>query len=390
MASEPTLIAGGGIGGLALALALAKDARPSIVLERQAKFAAAGAGIQIGPNGVRALRRLGVADALEQFAGVPDAIVVHDGASARQMARLPLGDWIAARHGSPYWVAHRADLHGVLLDAAKASPHVTIRTGFEVGRVSETNGGVSAHATGGSTATGSALIGADGLWSTVRRSLSPHVAPEFAGATATRAVIPARLAERLAGAFVGLWLGPGAHVVHYPVRGGSETAVVVIAREPWQGREWDVAADAADVLKRLAGFHSSLITVLGTVASWRKWALYTLPELPAWTQGRIALLGDAAHPMLPFLAQGGAFAIEDAIVLADCLRADGSVPDALNRYASLRRKRARRAQIASIRQGSLYRLSPPLSYARDAVLRLVPGGRLMARLDWLYGWQPDA
>jgi salicylate hydroxylase len=165
---------------------------------------------------------------------------------------------------------------------------------------------------------------------------------------------------------------------------------VVIAREPWQGREWDAEADAAALLGKLAHFHPSLTDVLGGVASWRKWALCTLPELTAWQHGRIALLGDAVHPMLPYLAQGGSFAMEDATVLAGCLHTSQTVPDATSRYEFLRNARARRAQLASVRQGAIYRLSRPLSYARDAALRLVPGNLLMARLDWLYGWQPDA
>ena len=387
---KPILIAGGGIGGLALALALAKRGRGSIVLERQEEFAAAGAGIQIGPNGVRALQRLGVAQALQAYAGEPEAIVVHDGTSGRALARLPLGIWISNRQGAPYWVAHRGDLHRVLLDAAISDPHIAIRTGFDVIEPSQTETEATAGDRSGMCFTGPALIGADGLWSAVRQSFAPTPAPEFAGATATRAVIPAAQAGRLALPAVGLWLSPQAHVVHYPVRGGSDIAVVVIARESWQGREWDSAADATTLLAQVASFHPSLTDVLGRVASWRKWALYTLPPLQVWARGRVALLGDAVHPMLPYLAQGGAFAMEDALVLAHCLCTSEDVPGALLGYQSLRRERARRVQAASVRQGNIYRLSPPLSYARNAVLQLTPGALLMGRLDWLYGWQPPA
>ncbi len=389
-AGAPILIAGGGIGGLASAIALARGGQASIVLERQAEFNAAGAGIQIGPNGVRALQRLGLADALQPLVGVPEAIVVHDGASGQVLARLPLGNWIRQRYGAPYWVAHRGDLHRVLVDVATADPRITLRTGFDVTSVAATDADVTASSAGSEAATGPALIGADGLWSAVRRSMPARPAPAFAGATATRTVVPAADAGRLAIPAVGLWLSPSAHVVHYPVRGGSEIAIVVIAREDWQGREWDAEADAAALLARLSGFHPSLTAVLAGVPFWRRWALYTLADLPRWTQGRIALIGDAAHPMLPYLAQGGAFALEDALVLAGCLRESASVPDALGAYAALRQARARRAQAASERQGSIYRLAPPLSYARDAVLRLVPGTLLMTRLRWLHGWQPDA
>ena len=390
VSNAPILIAGGGIGGLASAIALAQSGQASIVLERQAEFSPAGAGIQIGPNGVRALQRLGLADALQPLVGVPEAIVVHDGAGGQVLARLPLGAWIAERYGAPYWVAHRGDLHRVLIEAATADPRIMLRTGFEVTTVAATDADVTARGAGAETVTGSALIGADGLWSAVRRSMPAMPAPQFAGATATRTVVPAAEAGRLAIAAVGLWLGPTAHVVHYPVREGSEIAIVVIAREPWQASDWDAEADAAALLARLARFHPSLTDVLGRVAFWRRWALHTLPELPQWTQGRVALLGDAAHPMLPYLAQGGAFALEDALVLDGCLRNAENIPGALGKYASLRRPRAQRAQAASSRQGSLYRLAPPLSLARDAVLRLVPGHLLMARLSWLHSWRPDA
>lgn len=390
VSSRPILIAGGGIGGLALALALARSGRNSTVLERQTEFAAVGAGIQIGPNGVRALQHLGLADALKPLVGAPEAIVVHDGTSGRVLAHLPLGSWIAGRHGAPYWVAHRGDLHRVLLDAATSDPRITIRTGFEVSSLAQTATDVTATDRAGDSIAGSAMIGADGLWSVVRQSFSPQPAPEFAGATATRAVIPSARAGRLAIPAVGLWLSPRAHVVHYPVRGGSDIAVVVIASETWQGREWDAEADAATLLAQLASFHPSLTAVLHRVTSWRKWALYTLPQLPAWTDGRVALLGDAAHPMLPYLAQGGAFAMEDALVLAGCLCGSENVSGAISTYASLRRDRACRVQAASVRQGGIYRLSPPLSHARNAVLRFAPGAMLMARLDWLYGWQPPS
>jgi salicylate hydroxylase len=303
-----------------------------------------------------------------------------------------LGAWIEQRYAAPYWVAHRGDLHAVLARRAVAESPVALRTGFEVTGFCATDAAVTALGANGDCPAGAALIGADGLWSAVRGAMKASHGmplPEFAGASATRTVIPAEDAARLAIPAVGLWLGSAAHVVHYPVRAGRDIAIVIIAREAWQGRDWDAQADASALLARLAGFHASLTDVLARVPAWRRWALHTLPDLPHWTEPRVALMGDAAHPMLPYLAQGGAFAIEDAFVLAHCIRAHHSIPHALAAYAALRRPRARRAQIASVRQGRLYRLSPPLSYARDAVFRLAPGSLLMGRLAWLHGWQPD-
>jgi salicylate hydroxylase len=382
----PILIAGGGVGGLALALALARQQRRTQVLEQQGSIQAAGAGIQLGPNGVRILQRLGLAEALKGLAGVPEGIVVHDGCSGRVLAQLPLGEWIAHRHGAPYWVAHRADLHAVLLAAAAAEPRIHLRTGFALTDMVERSGGIEARSASGDTAKGAALVGADGLWSRVRQAVSPASQPIFAGATATRAVIPAAATGGLPASMVGLWLTPGVHVVHYPVRAGAEMALVVIMAEDWQSREWDAVADAALLLARLQAFHWRLASVLAQVRHWRRWALYRLPQLPTWSRGRLTLIGDAAHPMLPYLAQGGALALEDALVLADSLAA-GEEEASFRKFEALRRPRAQRVQRASWRQGRLYHLPPPLCWARDVLLRSLSPARLMARFDWLYGWR---
>jgi salicylate hydroxylase len=386
----PILIAGGGIGGLALALTLARAGRSSTVLEQRDAFATAGAGIQLGPNGVRVLQRLGVAEALRPLVGEPEAIRVHDGRTARTLATLPLGAWIAARHGAPYWVAHRGDLHGALLIAAAAEPRITLRPGFPLVSLTQTGEGVQAASAGGETVAGGALVGADGLWSSVRQAECPSLLPQFVGATATRAFIPAAEAGRLAAPVVGLWLTPGVHVVHYPVRAGTEIAVVVIATEDWQGRDWEAEADRTHLLARVGGFHAGLTEVLARVPQWRKWALYRLPPLPRWSAGRVTLMGDAAHPMLPYLAQGGVLALEDALVLGECLDTHArDEASAFRDFEMRRHRRAQRVQATSLRQGRIYHLAPPLSWARDAVLRVAPGAWLMAGYDWLYGWQVD-
>jgi salicylate hydroxylase len=389
---RPTLIAGGGIGGLALALALAQRGRASIVLERQQALSAAGAGIQLGPNAVRALRSLGLTEALRPWAGEPEAIEVC-AAAGRPLARLPLGQWIAERHGAPYWAVHRGDLHRVLAEAAAAERLIDVRSGFEVAAVAQSSAEVTVADGAGRAVSGPLLVGADGLWSAVRGAVAGQGAPRPVGTTATRTVIPAGRAGALPTGAVGLWLDRQAHVVHYPVRAGAEIAVTVIAREDWRGRTWDAEADPAALRARLAPFHASLGALVpgdGARHVWRKWALHVLPALPGWARGRVVLIGDAAHPVLPFLAQGGALAIEDAVTLADCLDAAADLGSALVQFQAARAARARRIQAASRRQGGIYRLPPPFSWARDAVLALTPGHRLMARLDWLYGWRPPA
>jgi salicylate hydroxylase len=386
----PILIAGGGIGGLALGLALARTGRATIILEQSPVFAATGAGIQLGPNGVRVLEDLGMAAALRPLVGEPLCVDVRDGATGRTLARLPLGQWIAARHGAPYWVAHRGDLAAILHAAAAAETRITLRPGFALDALGEAGGRVLATSIQGETVSGSALVGADGLWSRVREAISPTTVPQFVGATATRAVIPAAEGGTLAASAVGLWLTPGVHVVHYPVRAGAEIAVVVIAAEDWRRRDWDADADRSHLLSRIDAFHASLREVLSRVPQWRKWALHTLPPLERWAAGRVGLMGDAAHPMLPYLAQGGALALEDAIVLARCLARDAeNETRALRAFEASRLPRASRVQAASRRQGGLYHMSSPLSWVRDAALRFVPGAALMARYDWLYGWRQD-
>jgi salicylate hydroxylase len=178
--------------------------------------------------------------------------------------------------------------------------------------------------------------------------------------------------------------------VHYPVRAGAEIAVVVIAAEDWRERDWDAEADRALLSPQLAGFHARLASVLARVPAWRKWALHGLPVLPSWSKGRVTLVGDAAHPMLPYLAQGGALALEDAATLAGCLAArPGEEAAAFRDFEALRRARAGQVQAMSRRQGRIYHLAPPLSWARDAVLRMAPGSWLMSGYDWLYGWRAD-
>lgn len=386
----PILIAGGGIGGLALALGLARAGRESVVLEARPQFGTAGAGIQLGPNGVRVLSALGVSRALQPLAGQPEAIAVFRGDTGRRITDLPLGGWIAHRHGAPYWVVHRADLHDALRAAAERNPLITLRTGFTVRLARRDVEGLRVQSDAETSVTGAALVGADGLWSAVRRMVAPEGTPVFAGASASRCVLPAEAAGALPMNAVGIWLSPSAHVVHYPVRGGRELAVVVIAKEAWESRAWDVEADRAHVLGKVVGFHSSLRAVLERAAQWRRWSLHKLPQLSAWSRDRVVLMGDAAHPMFPYLAQGGVMALEDAWCLARAIGASRGVEErAIEEFVSERKARAAKVQAASARNGRIYHMAPPLSLARDAVLGAVPGHVLMSRLDWLYGWGQD-
>jgi salicylate hydroxylase len=387
--AQPILIAGGGIGGLTLALALARRGFESRILERRVEFSEAGAGIQLSPNAVRVLQRLGVAGTLKQDVGVPQSLRVHQGASGRLLQELPLGSWIAERHGAPYWLAHRRDLQAALLDHVQSEPRIAISLGFEVAVFEDSSQGVLVRSAGGETASGSALIGADGVFSRVRRQLFASMEPRYSGWNAARTVLPA---DAIGGALpadsVGVWLAPDHHVVHYPVRGGQEIAVVVVSPGDAGETGWAIALEDESMRTALAGFAPAVRSPLESATGWRRWSLFELAPLPRWSFGRVTLLGDAAHPTLPFLAQGGALAMEDADVLADWLAAGPEIEGPLARYGLARMDRTSRVVAAARQNGRIFHLGGLAGRARDLALTLIPPRRAMARFDWVYEWKP--
>lgn len=389
--TDTVLIAGGGIGGLASALALARAGIPSHVFERRAAFAEEGAGIQIGPNGTRILAELGVADGLAREVGVPEILRVMDGATGHELNRFPLGAWLAARHGAPYWVAHRQDLHRALASRAMQEPLVRISLGTGIVAVEN-----DAHAVGiadamGRAWSGRALIGADGLWSLVRPHVVAAPQPAFTGKCALRAVVPIDQAPRtLREPATTLWMSPSSHVVHYPVRAGTELAVVIILDDETAGEDWHGEVLPGWVARHTETFAPELKLLIGNIRLWRRWALNAIGLARRLSNGRIALVGDAGHPTLPFLAQGAVMALEDAMVLSDRIAArQGDVVPALRDYERMRLPRVRRIVAESSRNGKIYHLSGALAGARNLALRAAPPSRFMARYDWLYGWRHD-
>jgi 2-polyprenyl-6-methoxyphenol hydroxylase-like FAD-dependent oxidoreductase len=386
---SPVLIAGAGIGGLAAALALAQRGIATHVLEQRAAFEPDGAGIQIGPNGTRILQQLGVAEALHRHVGEPRCICVRDGASGDVLTRLPLGDWIATRHGAPYWVAHRRDLHAALLQAVQASARVTLQMNVVATGAEGDERGVTLSTENGDAFAGSALIAADGVWSRLRSAVFDCPVPRFSGKSAARSVlamddVPAGLREPE----TTIWLLPDAHVVHYPVSGGNELAVVVIVADDSGTQEWSTPVEPSWLAGRMPPCAKMLRDLIAAAPSCRKWALQTATWPRTFASGRIALLGDAAHPVMPFLAQGGVLALEDGAVLAAELSAQtDDAAAAFASYARKRRPRAARVAEASRRNGVIYHHAGLLARARNAVLRYAPPERLMARYDWLYGWR---
>ncbi|HEY8193949.1 MAG TPA: FAD-dependent monooxygenase [Hyphomicrobium sp.] len=382
-------IAGGGIGGLATALALAYHGIESHVYERRQEFPEEGAGIQIGPNGTRILRDLGVADLLRNRAAAPDALSVRHGATGRELTRLPLGTWIAERHGSPYWTAHRKDLHAALRTRAEAEPLIALKTGVEIVSFVNESDGVHAVGAKGEVLSASVLVAADGLWSSLRQHVTAGSAPKPVGKTAFRSVVSAeRLPSELTRNAVHIWLAPGAHAVHYPVNGGRDIALVVIADDASRDTGWDVPSSADAVHEKIRDFAAPLQSLVADARDWRHWSLYSMPPLERWTNERVALLGDAAHPVLPFLAQGAVLALEDAMTLAAHLAAGGGgVEASLRDYEASRRQRVQCVAEASRRNGRIYHMSGAAALARNTAMRIRPPAGVMAGFDWMYGWR---
>ncbi|MFO1209147.1 MAG: FAD-dependent monooxygenase [Amaricoccus sp.] len=386
LAGLDVAVIGAGIGGLAAAVALARRGARVRVLERAPALGEVGAGLQIGPNGVAVLAALGLAPAAAALASAPAAVELRDHRDGRLVVRLPLGDAFVARYGRPYWQFHRADLLALLADAAAAAG-VEVLTGTRVEAVVAKGSGVRIE-TDGATCTAAVAVAADGLRSAVRAAHLAGQAPRFTGHVAWRGLVPADRVDAPPAA-TQVTLAPGRHTVSYPLRGGRLVNLVAIEeRAAWQPEGWATEDDPANLRRAFAGWPGAAGALLGAVDQCFLWGLFDHPPLPAWTSGRIALLGDACHPMLPFLAQGATMALEDAWVLADALDGAATPEAGLAAYAARRIARATRVQRAAAGAGRLYHLRPGLAGAARLGLRFAgPLGPalLTRRFDWLYG-----
>lgn len=379
-------IAGAGIGGLTAALCLARSGFAVTVLERAPALEEVGAGIQLSPNASRILIDLGLAGALAPVVVAPAGMDVHSGASGAVLAAATLGTDVEGRWGTPWWVVHRADLLAVLAEAAARDPAVTVETGRAVEAVTRAAGGFDLTLEGGERRPVAALVGADGIRSAVRRGLGDASPPTFRQRSAFRATLAmAAVPAALRGDRLGLWLGPDAHLVHYPLRGGALCNVVVIVRDDAPIEGWRAPGDPAVVAGRISRWVEAPRRLVAAAEGWQRWSLADRPTWFGPGEGPATLIGDAAHAMLPFVAQGGAMAIEDAAVLARCCTA---APDdlaaAFRAYETARGPRVARIQSLARRNGAVYHLKGPAAFARDAAIRLLGGRGLLAQQDWIY------
>ena len=386
--APPVLIAGGGIGGLAAALGLARKGVASIVLEKAPALGEIGAGIQLGPNAFHAFDMLGVGDTARAMAVYIDRLRLMDAMLGEEIVHIDLGEAFRRRFGNPYAVIHRGDLHGVLLRACRESSLITLRTSSEVIGYDQDGGTVTARLASGGAVTGTALIGADGLWSNIRRQVVGDGLPRVSGHTTYRSVIPTgRMPEDLRWNAATLWAGPKCHIVHYPLSGWKLFNLVVTyhndAPEPVAGQP--VPAEAV-----MAGFthiHPRAQSVIRHGSDWKLWVLCDRDPVECWVDGRVALLGDAAHPMLQYMAQGACMALEDAVCLAHMVAAHpGQIEAALEAYRAQRVLRTARVQLMSRAIGEhVYHPAGVHAALRNAIMAAKSQAEWYETLAWLYG-----
>ena len=358
MGNENIIIVGGGIGGMTAALALLKAGFRVDLYEQAPEFGEVGAGIMLTPNATRVLGHLGLLPALEEKASRPPASIYRRFDSAALMGDSTLGAAAEERYGAPYFHIHRADLHRILTEAVRELSAATLHTNCELADLGQDAQAVTAVFADDTRVAGDILIGCDGARSTVRGILVAAANPSFRGQVAWRGVVPAAgLPDTVTTRESVVWIGPDRHIVHYLLRGGKYVNYVAIsAKEQWEEEGWNRAAEVDEVVGEFQGWHQDVVQLLAATPpnTCFKWGLFDREPLSTWTAGRCTLLGDAAHPMLPFMAQGSAMAIEDALVLARSLQSFASVEEALKRYERARQGRTSQVILQSRAATGLY------------------------------------
>jgi len=384
----PVIIAGGGIGGLAAALGLARKGVASIVLERANELGEIGAGIQIGPNAFHCFDYLGVGDEARAKAVYIDSLRLMDAVDGGPIATIPLDDHFRRRFGNPYAVVHRADLHGVLLDACRASDLIELRVSHDVTRYAQNGDSVRAFSDDRDPIDGSALIAADGLRSVLRQQMVGDGEPRVSGHTTYRSVIPTeQMPEALRWNAATLWAGPKCHIVHYPLKGWKLFNLVVTCHNDVTEAVAGKPVSKDEVRQGFEHIAPRVRQIIEHGDDWKLWVLCDRDPILDWVDGRVALLGDAAHPMLQYFAQGACMAMEDAVCLSHVVEQHrGDIETALDRYQRVRRVRTARVQLDSRLIGDyIYHPAGAIAEVRNQIMSTLGPQEWYDRLAWLYG-----
>jgi salicylate hydroxylase len=385
--SHTVLVAGAGIGGLAASIALSNAGFRVLVFERNYKPDTSGAGIQLSPNATRALASLGALDALTKRAVEPRELVVANAINGTELATMSLGAVMREKFKSPYLVCLRADLHETLAQIAAGHPGVEMRYGTMIADYTSGSDGITTQVERDGQIeeiSGTALIGADGIRSLIRERIHPGTSPRHGGMSAWRATIsaislPPQMREQ-----VRVWLGPGAHLVYYPVSDGSQINLVAVTTDRHMTESWGEDALPADVAKHFKDWNDTPRGVIASATHFRRWSIYEAPLLTSWGKGCATLLGDAAHGMFPFIAQGAASALEDAVALARELSNTEDSATALRAYERSRMPRSQQMQSAARNVGRIYHMPRLFSFGRDLVMKQIGGTGLMRQNEWIY------
>jgi salicylate hydroxylase len=386
--AQPVLIAGGGIGGVAVALGLAQKGISSIVLEKASSLGEIGAGIQLGPNAFHAFDYLGVGEAARNMAVYVDHLRMMDAMTAKEICHVDLGEAFRTRFGNPYAVVHRGDLHGVFLKACRDSDLIDLRVSSEVVGYDQDGSSVTAKLASGDRIPGSLLIGADGLWSNIRKQVVGDGKPRVSGHTTYRSVIPTeQMPEDLRWNAATLWAGPKCHLVHYPLSGWKVFNLAITchndAPEPVAGKP----VSEEEVMKGFAHIHERALEIIRHGINWKLWVLCDRDPTERWVDGRVVLLGDAAHPMLQYFAQGACQAMEDAVCLSHMLgNHPGDYDRGLQQYREQRFPRTARVQMMSRVIGEhIYHPDGEHARLRNAIMSAKSQEEWCGELAWLYG-----
>ena len=390
MDSEPVLISGGGIGGLAAALALSRRGFAVKVFEQSAHIGEIGAGIQLGPNGFAAFDALGIGPAARARAVYTERLVMMDAVDEAEVASMPVGEAFRARFGNPYAVSHRADVHLSLFEAVRKNPAIELRTSAHIERVEQDGGAVTAIDARGNRYRGAALVGCDGVKSAIRQQLVGDPV-RVTGHVVYRAVADAReFPQDLQMNAPCLWAGPDCHLVHYPLRGGEQYNVVMTFHSR-KAEEWGVTDGSPDELRsHFTGIGARPRRLLDLPQQWRRWATADREPIGRWSFGRATLLGDAAHPTMQYLAQGACMALEDAVTLGEALAAEGDdLERGFARYENARIARTARVVLLTREMGRIYHAKGVERLVRNQLWKDRTPERYYDAVEWLYGWKVE-